>query len=52
MKEAVSMSLIEKKVDEDGMIHDVFRPVEEVNTEALNHLRQKYSKELELLETE
>ena len=51
VKDAMCESLIERKKDENGLGHDVFRPVEEVKSAALDHLKQKYSKELELLET-
>ena len=51
VKDAMCESLIDKKKDENGLRHDVFRPVEEVKSAALDHLKQKYSKELELLET-
>ena len=51
VKEAVSLSLIEKKADEHGNLHDVFRPVKEVRKAAFDHLNQKYSKELASLES-
>ena len=43
VKEAVSLSMIEKKIDKDGIVHDAFRPVEEVRSAALDYLKQKYS---------
>ena len=39
VKEAVGLSLIEKKADEHGNIYDVFRPVEKVRKAAFYHLK-------------